>query len=64
MDCVGAAIWAAGMMVALAAVGDLMAGAAVLEQARGAVAGALGARWRLWPYCRPHPLRRAGGHSP
>ena len=41
MDCVGAAIWAAGMMVALAAVGDLMTGAAVLEQARGAVAGAL-----------------------
>ena len=34
-------IWAAGLMVALAAVGDLTAGTAVLEQARGAVAGAL-----------------------
>ena len=41
VDCVGAAIWAAGLMVALAAVGDLTAGTAVLEQARGAVAGAL-----------------------
>ena len=41
MDCIGAAIWAAGLMVALAAVGDLTAGTAVLEQARGAVAGAL-----------------------
>jgi hypothetical protein len=41
MDCVGALIWAAGLMVALAAVGDLTAGTAALEQARGAVAGAL-----------------------
>ncbi len=41
MDCVGGVIWAAGVMVAMAAVGDLMAGGAVLEQARGAVAGAL-----------------------
>jgi hypothetical protein len=41
MDCVGAALWAAGLMVALAAVGDMVAGGAVLDQARGAVAGAL-----------------------
>ena len=41
MDCVGAAIWAAGLMAALAAVGDLTAGTAALDQARGAVAGAL-----------------------
>jgi len=41
MDCVGAALWAAGLMVALAAVGDMVAGGAGLDQARGAVAGAL-----------------------
>ncbi|MBN1528123.1 MAG: serine/threonine protein kinase [Thermoleophilaceae bacterium] len=41
MDCLGAALWAAGLMAALAAVGDLTAGGAVLDQARGAVAGAL-----------------------
>ena len=41
MDCVAGALWAAGLMAALAAVGDLTAGGAVLEQARGAVAGAL-----------------------
>ena len=41
VDCVGAAIWAGGLMAAMAAVGDLTAGTAVLEQARGAVAGAL-----------------------
>ena len=41
VDCVGAAIWAAGLMAAMAAVGDLTAGMAALDQARGAVAGAL-----------------------
>jgi hypothetical protein len=41
VDLVGAGIWAAGLMVALAAVGDLAAGAAAADQARGAVAGAL-----------------------
>jgi eukaryotic-like serine/threonine-protein kinase len=41
MDCLGGALWAAGLMAALAAVGDLTAGGAVLDQARGAVAGAL-----------------------
>ncbi len=41
VDCVGAAIWAAGLMTAMAAVGDLTAGMAALDQPRGAVAGAL-----------------------
>ncbi|HEU0023437.1 MAG TPA: hypothetical protein VFQ12_02320, partial [Thermoleophilaceae bacterium] len=40
-DLLGAGIWAAALMVALAAVGDLAAGEAALDQARGAVAGAL-----------------------
>jgi hypothetical protein len=41
LDCLGAALWAAGLMAALAAVGDMTAGGAALDQARGAVAGAL-----------------------
>jgi hypothetical protein len=41
LDVAGAAIWAVGLMAVLAAVGDLLADQAVLEQARGAVAGAL-----------------------
>jgi eukaryotic-like serine/threonine-protein kinase len=41
VDCVGAAIWAAGLMTAMTAVGDLTAGMAALDQPRGAVAGAL-----------------------
>jgi hypothetical protein len=41
LDLVGGAIWAAGLMAALTAVGDLVAGTAVLDEARGAAAGAL-----------------------
>jgi hypothetical protein len=41
VDLVGAGVWAAGLMVAMTAVGDLAAGAAAVDQARGAVAGAL-----------------------
>jgi hypothetical protein len=41
IDLIGAAAWAIGLMAALTAVGDLLAGTALLEQARGAVAGAL-----------------------
>jgi hypothetical protein len=43
LDAVGAALWAIGLIAALAALGDLLAGATALDQARGAVAGSIGA---------------------
>jgi hypothetical protein len=43
LDALAAALWAAGLVAAHAALADLMAGSAGLEQARGAVAGAVGA---------------------
>ncbi len=38
-DALGAAVWAAGLIVAQAALGDLLAGQTALDQARGAAAG-------------------------
>jgi hypothetical protein len=43
LDALGAAIWAVGLIVALAALGDLLAATTALDQARGAVAGSIGA---------------------
>ena len=39
LDALGAALWATGLIVAQAAIGDLLAGTTALDQARGAVAG-------------------------
>jgi eukaryotic-like serine/threonine-protein kinase len=41
LDAAAAAAWAVGLIVAHAALGDLLAGASALEEARGAVAGPL-----------------------
>jgi hypothetical protein len=43
LDLLGAGLWAIGLMVAHVALGDLMAGATAFDEARGAVAGSLGA---------------------
>ena len=44
-DLLAAGAWSVALMASMAAIGDLLAGTAALEQARGAVAGALvGAR--------------------
>jgi hypothetical protein len=43
MDLVGAGLWAAGLLLALAALGDLLAATTALGQPRGAIAGAIGA---------------------
>jgi eukaryotic-like serine/threonine-protein kinase len=39
LDALGAALWATGLIVVQSAVGDLLAGQAALDQARGAAAG-------------------------
>jgi hypothetical protein len=41
VDLIGAGLWAAGLLVALAALGDMLAATTVLDQARGALAGAI-----------------------
>jgi len=43
MDLVGAGVWAAGLVVAHAALGDMLAATTALGEARGALAGAIGA---------------------
>jgi len=43
VDLLGAALWAAGLIAAHAALGDMLATTTALEQARGAVAGSVGA---------------------
>ncbi|MBD0280713.1 MAG: serine/threonine protein kinase [Thermoleophilaceae bacterium] len=43
LDLIGAGLWTAGFITAHFAVGDMLAGDVPLEQARGAVAGAVGA---------------------
>jgi eukaryotic-like serine/threonine-protein kinase len=43
VDLLGAALWAAGLIAAHAALGDMLAATTALEQARGAVAGSVGA---------------------
>jgi hypothetical protein len=43
VDLVGAGLWAAGLVVALTAVGDMLAATTALGEARGALAGAIGA---------------------
>jgi eukaryotic-like serine/threonine-protein kinase len=43
MDLLAAGLWAAGLIVAHAALGDMLAATTALGEARGAVAGALGA---------------------
>jgi eukaryotic-like serine/threonine-protein kinase len=43
LDLAGAGLWTAGLIAAHLAVGDMLAGDVPLEQARGAVAGAVGA---------------------
>jgi eukaryotic-like serine/threonine-protein kinase len=43
LDVIGAGLWTAGLIAAHFAVGDMLAGDVPLEQARGAVAGAVGA---------------------
>ena len=40
-DLVAAAAWSIALVASMAAIGDLLGGTAALEQARGAVAGAL-----------------------
>ena len=52
VDLLGAGLWAVGLVVALTALGDMLAATTALGQPRGAVAGAIGAA----------PDRR-GGHS-
>jgi hypothetical protein len=42
-DLLGAALWAAGLMAAHAALGDMLAATTALDQARGAAAGSVGA---------------------
>nr|MBA3261019.1 hypothetical protein [Thermoleophilaceae bacterium] len=41
VDLLGAGLWAAGLLVAHAALGDMLAATTVLDQARGAAAGAI-----------------------
>jgi len=43
LDLMGAAVWAAGLAIAQLALGDVLAATTALDQARGAVAGAVGA---------------------
>jgi hypothetical protein len=43
MDLLGAGLWAAGLIVAFAALGDMLAATTALGEARGAVAGSIGA---------------------
>jgi eukaryotic-like serine/threonine-protein kinase len=43
LDLLGAGLWAAGLVVAHAALGDMLAGTTVLDEARGAAAGSIGA---------------------
>jgi hypothetical protein len=43
MDLVGAGVWAAGLVLAHAALGDMLAATTTLGEARGALAGAIGA---------------------
>ena len=43
VDVAGAALWAAGLVAAHAALGDMLAATTALDQARGALAGAIGA---------------------
>jgi hypothetical protein len=43
MDLLGAGLWAAGLIVAHAALGDMLAATTALGEARGAVAGSVGA---------------------
>jgi hypothetical protein len=43
VDLLGAGLWAAGLLLALAALGDLLAATTALDQARGALAGSIGA---------------------
>jgi hypothetical protein len=43
MDLIGAGLWAAGLIVAHAALGDMLAATTALGEARGAVAGSVGA---------------------
>ena len=62
LDLLGAGLWAAGLIAAHAALGDLLAATTALDQARGAVAGAIGAgllvgRRQLAPPRRTAPSR-------
>jgi eukaryotic-like serine/threonine-protein kinase len=43
VDLIGAGLWAAGLIVAHIALGDMLAGTATLDEARGMVAGSVGA---------------------
>jgi eukaryotic-like serine/threonine-protein kinase len=43
VDLLGAGLWAAGLVVALGALGDMLASTTALGEARGAIAGAIGA---------------------
>ena len=43
VDLLGAGLWAAGLVVALGALGDMLAATTALGEARGAIAGAIGA---------------------
>ena len=43
VDLLGAGLWAAGLVVAHAALGDTLASTTALGEARGALAGAIGA---------------------
>jgi eukaryotic-like serine/threonine-protein kinase len=43
VDLAGAGLWAAGLLIAHAALGDMLAATTALDQARGALAGAIGA---------------------
>jgi hypothetical protein len=43
VDLLGAGLWAAGLVAAHAALGDMLAATTALDQARGALAGAIGA---------------------
>jgi eukaryotic-like serine/threonine-protein kinase len=43
VDLIGAGLWAAGLIVAHLALGDLLAGTTALDEARGMVAGSVGA---------------------
>jgi hypothetical protein len=43
VDLLGAGLWAAGLLLAHAALGDMLAATTALDQARGALAGSIGA---------------------
>jgi hypothetical protein len=43
VDLIGAGLWAAGLIVAHIALGDMLAGTTALDEARGMVAGTVGA---------------------